>query len=218
MSANSSPTSLADQAYRELRGAIVDRRLEPGAPIVETDLAKMLGVSRTPVREALRRCELEGYVMRSGAKRTVSLPTLEGVEQLFVLRTMIEVHAVERAAERISDDELARLRKLVAEDERALDGPTTERLADLNGEIHGLIIHAARNRTLEGLMRTFQGRPHGFSVFAVGDLDDRRRFVEEHKRLVELLEDGDGTGAAELIATHLDHAREILIDNLALDR
>jgi DNA-binding GntR family transcriptional regulator len=214
---SSESSSLADRAYRELRGAIVERRLEPGAPIVETDLAEMLGVSRTPVREALRRCELEGYVMRSaGGKRTVTLPTLQGVEQLFVLRTMIEVHAVTLAAERISDEELARLHELLTEDERALDGPKTERLAELNGEIHGVVIRAARNRTLEGLMRTFQGRPHGFRVFAVGDLEDRRRFVTEHKRLVELLEDGDAERAAELIRSHLDRAREILIGDLAL--
>jgi DNA-binding GntR family transcriptional regulator len=216
---STSSSSLADRAYGGLREAIVARRLEPGAPIVETDLAEMLGVSRTPVREALRRCELEGYVVRSASgKRTVSLPTLEGVEQLFVLRTMIEARAVTLAAERISDAELARLHDLLAEDERALDGPKTERLAELNGEIHGVFISASRNRTLEGLMRNFQGRPHGFRVFAVGDLDDRRRFVTEHKRLVELLEDGDASRAAELIRSHLDRAREILIGDLALGR
>ena len=63
-------SSLADRAYRELRAAIVDRRLEPGSPIVETDLAEMLGVSRTPVREALRRCDdtYPGQPNRIGAQ------------------------------------------------------------------------------------------------------------------------------------------------------
>lgn len=211
--------SLADRAYRELRAAIVDRRLEPGGPVVETDLAKMLGVSRTPVREALRRCELEGYVVRSGnGKRTVTLPTLEGVKQLFAVRTMIEVHAVRLAAERISAEELERLRALLGEDERALDQPRTERLAELNAEIHGTVIRASRNRTLERLMRTFQGRPHGFRVFAVGDLDDRRRFVAEHAQLAELLDKGDADRAAELIRSHLERACEILVGDLALER
>lgn len=213
------PNSLADRAYGELRAAIIEHRLEPGAAIVETELAEMLGVSRTPVREALRRCELEGYVVRSGSgKRTVTLPTLEGVEQLFVLRTMIEVHAVRLAAERISDEELEQLHALLGEDQRALGQQKTERLAELNAEIHGVVIRASRNRTLESLMRSFRGRPHGFRVFAVGDLDDRRRFVAEHKRLVELLEEGDATRGAELIRSHLDRAREILIGDLALDR
>jgi DNA-binding GntR family transcriptional regulator len=211
--------SLADRAYRELRAAIVDGRLRPGGAIVETDLAEMLGVSRTPVREALRRCELEGYVVRSGnGKRTVTLPTLEGVKQLFAVRTMVEVHAVRLAAERISTAEIEQLRELLGKDKRALAQPETERLAELNGEIHGTVIRASRNRTLGGLMRTFQGRPHGFRVFAVGDVDDRRRFVAEHARLVDLLDEGDADRAAELIRTHLERACEILIADLKLDR
>jgi DNA-binding GntR family transcriptional regulator len=214
-----SSTSLADRAYGELRSAIVNRRLTPGAAIVEADLAEMLGISRTPVREALRRCELEGYLVRAAnGKRTVSLPTVEMVEQLFVIRIMIEEYGVRLAATRISDAELARLDQLVEEDFQALDQPRTDRLAELNGEIHGIIVEASRNRTLSALMRSFQGRPHGLRVFAVGDLGDRQRFVEDHRRLVGLLRDGDAEGAATVIRAHLEHAREVLIGDLELER
>jgi DNA-binding GntR family transcriptional regulator len=210
-----SNSSLSDGAYRELRSAIIDRRLTPAAAIVEADLAEMLGVSRTPVREALRRCELEGYLARDEhGKLKVALPTIETVKQVFVTRTMIEEYAVRLAATRISDAELARLDQLVLEDYEALDKPRTERLAEINGELHGTILEASRNRTLGSVMRSFQGRSHGLRAFAVGDLEDRRRFVEDHRHLVELLRDGDADRAIALIRSHLEHAQELLIREL----
>lgn len=212
-----SEISLADRAYTELRSAIMDRRLAPGSAIVEAELAEMLGVSRTPVREALRRCELEGYLTRhENGRLVVELPTAEMVEQLFVVRVMIEDYAVRQAATRISEAELASLDDLVTEDFEALGRPRTERLAEINGEIHGTILGASRNRTLVALMRSFQGRPHGLSSFAVGDHDDRKRFVEDHRKLVQLLRDGDADGAGSLIREHLNHARHVIIQGLKL--
>ncbi|MBK5232134.1 MAG: GntR family transcriptional regulator [Thermoleophilia bacterium] len=210
-----SDVSLADRVYVELRSAIMDQRLAPGSSIVEADLAEMLGVSRTPVREALRRCELEGYLTRDDNGRLViELPTAEMVEQLFVVRVKIEDYAVRRAATRISDAELARLDELVSEDFEALGRPRTERLAEINAEIHGTILEASRNRTLVSLMRSFRGRSHGLTSFAVGDLEDRRRFVEDHRSLVALLRDGDAVGAGGLIRSHLDHAHGLIIQGI----
>lgn len=207
--------TLADRAYRELRSAIVAGRLEPGSPIVEAELATLLGVSRTPVREALRRCELEGYLGRHGSGRLVVVPpTREMVEQLFDIRIMIEEYAARLAAERISDAELARLEALVEEDFLALGRPHSDRLAELNGEIHGTVLEASRNRTLVLIMRSFEGRPHGLRVFAVGDPERRRRFVDDHRELVSLLRDGDAEGAARLIRSHLWRAREVLLEGL----
>lgn len=210
-------SSLADRAYRELRAAILERRLAPGSAVAEAGLAEMLGISRTPVREALRRCEVEGYLVRgANGTRTVSLPTIEVVEQLFVVRTMIEEYAARLAARRISDQELDRLDQLVEEDFQALEEPRVERLAELNGEIHGIVLAASRNRTLGALMRSFQGRPHGLWVFTVGDRADRRRFVEEHRQLAAALRDGGPEASAAIIRGHLEHARRVLIGDLGL--
>jgi DNA-binding GntR family transcriptional regulator len=207
--------TLADRAYRELRSAITAGRLKPGSPIVEADLASLLGVSRTPVREALRRCELEGYLgRREKGRLEVVPPTREMVEQLFDIRITVEEYAARLASERISDAELAQLDALVEEDFRALGRARSDQLAELNGEIHGTVLKAARNRTLVLLMRSFEGRPHGLRVFAVGDIEDRRRFVDEHRALVSLLRDGDADGAARLIRSHLGRARRLLLAGL----
>jgi DNA-binding GntR family transcriptional regulator len=207
--------SLADQVYAELRSAIASGDLTPGSPVVEAALAAMLSVSRTPVREALRRCELEGYLMRdSGGRLYVYRPTAEEMRQVFVCRELLETYALRLAVERISDEELARLDELVAADRRALEADAMDDLAALNEQIHGLLVTASRNRTLESLMHGLTGRAYGLRMFAVGGADERARFVDDHARLARLVRDGDAAAGEALIRSHLAAARDLLAAGL----
>ncbi len=207
--------SLADQAYAQLRAAIAKGRLNPGTPIVESEIASMLGVSRTPVREALRRCELEGYVRRTASGSLIVVrPTAADIEKLFFVRELLEGYAVRLAVSRISDEELDRLDELVSEDQRALRQRHADRLAELNDRIHTLILEASRNRTLGGILRGVRARAWGLDTFAIGSLDERRQFVEDHARLARLLRDGDGERAEALIRAHLRRASELLVRGL----
>jgi DNA-binding GntR family transcriptional regulator len=208
--------SLADQAYGELRSAIATGGLAPGSPIVEAALAAMLNISRTPVREALRRCELEGYLRReAGGRLVVHRPTPTAMRGLFFVREQLETYAVRLAAERISDAELDQLGELVAADQRAHRADDINGLASLNESIHGLIITASRNRTLDALMSGLPGRAYGMRTFAVGTLEDRARFVEDHGRLAELLRQGDADAADALMRAHLGAACDLLLAGLA---
>jgi DNA-binding GntR family transcriptional regulator len=207
--------SLADHVYAELRSAITGGALAPQSPLVESSVAGMLGVSRTPVREALRRCELEGYLKRdSGGRLVVHRPTVEQMCDVFLCRDLLETYAVRLAAERISDDELDRLDELVAADRRALTANAMEDLASLNEQIHGLIVRASRNRTLEAMLSGLPGRAYGLNTFAVGTEQDRARFVDDHGRLAELLRVGDADAAESLIRAHLEAARDLLVAGL----
>jgi DNA-binding GntR family transcriptional regulator len=206
--------SLADAAYAELRSAIAGGGLPPGSPVVESTLAGMLNISRTPVREALRRCELEGYVKREDGRLVVYRPTAAAMRNLFFARERLESYAVRLAAERISDEELARLDALVAADERAVEADALDELASLNQQIHGLFVAASRNRTLDALMSGLPGRAFGLHTFAVGTREHRRAFVREHAHLARLLRDGDADGAEALIRAHLDTARDLLLSGL----
>lgn len=208
--------SLADRTYRELRNAVVAGRLRPGTALVEADVAQMLNVSRTPVREALRRCELEGSLQRDAHGRLrVKLPTPDEVEKLFFVRELIECHAARLAAERISDAELERFDRLVEEDADALGRPGgAERRAELNNEIHQLLIEASRNRTLGEIMLSFTERFHGLRAFVFGDVADQKRFVEEHAQLAVLLRTGDADALDLLMRAHLARAKELLIGGL----
>jgi DNA-binding GntR family transcriptional regulator len=207
--------SLADQAYGELRSAIAGGALTPGSPVVEAAVAGMLNISRTPVRDALRRCELEGYLKRiPGGRLVVYRPTAAEMRDLFYARELLETYAVRLAAERISDAELSELDDLLAEDRRALKAQAIDELASLNEQIHGLVVRASRNRTLDAMMSGLPGRAYGLHTFAVGTAEDRARFVEEHALLARYLRDGDADRAEVLIRGHLDTVRDLLMVGL----
>jgi DNA-binding GntR family transcriptional regulator len=208
-------TSLADQAYLELRSAIATGRLRAGTPIIESAVASMLGASRTPVRQALRRCEIEGY-LRRGADGTllVNRPTASEMSQLLLVRNLLETYALRCAATRISDAELDQLDALVAEDRRALRRKQSDRLAQINEQIHALLIHASRNRTLERLIRSVQARITPYAVFALGSPTQQEQFVEEHARIAALLRDGEVDTAESTLRDHFSRVEALLVQGL----
>ncbi len=207
--------SLADGAYEELRSAIVKGRLVPGTLVVETDLAQMLGVSRTPVREALLRLELEGYLVRQpGGRLVVHWHTRKSLDDLYLVRELLEGYAARVAASRISDGELDHLDALLEADVDAYRHHRIEQLASLNEQIHGLFLEASRNRTLVDLVAELRERIHGLALFVVGRGEDQQRFVQEHEELARLLREGDGEGAEALIRAHIRSAEDVLLQGL----
>lgn len=208
--------SLAEHAYRQLRAEIVSGRMAPGQAVLEVEVGASLRMSRTPVREALVRLELEGYLARDEASRlVVHRLSRREVAEIFTLRELLECEAIRLAASRISDAELERLGELVARDRIALRRRRLDELAKLNEQIHGVIMIASRNRTLTDLLENLRGRIFGISAFAVGSLDDQEHFVEDHATLLELLRDGDYESAVTLMRDHLGRARSLLLQGLA---
>jgi DNA-binding GntR family transcriptional regulator len=210
-----SRSSLAEAAYVELRTAIVGRRLAPRTPVIETEFAEMLGVSRTPVREALLRLELEGYLVRDGSGRLlVHGYSSKEITDLFLVREALEGHAALLAASRISDAELDELDRLYAEDIEAFQHHRIDQLAALNDRIHGIILEGSRNRTLRDLVADLRQRIHGLTLFAVGGGADQQRFVEEHGEMTRLLRVGDGERLEALMRRHVRQARDVLLEGL----
>jgi DNA-binding GntR family transcriptional regulator len=207
--------SLADRAYHELRTAIIAGRISPGDAVLEVEVGSAMRMSRTPVREALLHLELEGYLVRDDASRlVVHRPSAREVAEMFLVRELLEGEAVRLAASRISHEELARLEELIKTDRRALRRRRFDELAEINEQIHGLIMVASRNRTLSDLLHHLRGRIAGLDAFAVGSLADQQQFVDEHARLLELLRDGDEEAAVALLASHLGRARDVLLEGL----
>jgi DNA-binding GntR family transcriptional regulator len=213
-----SRSSLADAAYAELRAAILAGRLTPGATIVETEIASLLHVSRTPVREALRRLELEGYLEREpGGRLSVHSYTDREIRDLFLVRGLLEGYAARLAATRISDAELDELERLLERDMHALRDHRIDQLATLNDQFHRLILEASRNRTLRDLVANLRERIHGLGAFAIGAGEDQHRFVEEHARMVRLLREGDAEAVEDLAREHVHKARDLLLEGLESD-
>ena len=206
---------LASQAYREMRSAVNDGRLPAGSLVVEAEVATRLGISRTPVRQALRRLEVEGFLERDDRGRLfVHGLSRQEIRELFMVRQLLEAFGARLAATRISDEELERLEGLLSADIEASRVGDAEMLAESNHQMHSLIMEASRNRTLLQLVRDLRARVYGLSAFAVGRFEHRRRFLEDHTRLVRLLRDGDEDGVERLMEDHLALAMGVLIEGM----
>jgi DNA-binding GntR family transcriptional regulator len=205
------PTRAAE-GYESLHNAIVSGQLESGRPLIEAELAQKLQMSRTPVREALLRLELEGYATRDERNRLmVRLLSREEVTDCFAVRETLEAYVVSLAAERISDDEIRVLDSLISADVRALRSHSALQLNASNTSIHGLIAEASRNRAVPILLSKLRGRAPGLSAYTVGNPQDAALFVEDHREIVELISAGDGSGAAQVARRHFRRARDVLL-------
>jgi DNA-binding GntR family transcriptional regulator len=201
-------TPLRDQIREEIRQRIVDGRLPPGAKMVERELAAELGVSRVPVREALRMLETEGFVQvvpRRGV--VVRRLSRKDVEELFDVRESLEVLATRRAAEHATPHDLAALEKVLDGADAAVESGDTERVNLANEAFHDMIIALARNDLLASLLEPLQGRLH----WLFRQNDNAAELVREHRELQRAIASGDADHAAEQALEHVQVNRAVAI-------
>ncbi len=201
----------AQRAYTTLRTGIIEGVYPPGARVTEQEIAASAEVSRTPVREALRRLEAEGllrFVPHQGA--FVTRWSEQDAEDIFELRAMLEGHGARLAAGRATDEDMQRLRRL-AEDQckEAAERPTgyLERIADLNSQFHRLLQQVAASTRLQATLATLSSAPLVLQTFRNYDGDDLNRSAHHHMEMVEAIEAGDGDWAAAVMHSHVMAAR-----------
>lgn len=214
------PLGLADQSlsvqiYEELRERIIEGALKAGERIRERELAAEFNVSRIPIREAMPRLEAEGFIKtlpRRGA--VVTEMTLNDVEELFVVRSSLEVLAAKLAAQACatgasSDELFARL----ARAEAALDAGDDRDIAGANSALHEEILALSGNTLLIGLMGPINGRVR--RLFRLEAERDQRVLCAEHREMCHAIADGNVEWAGALAYAHVEHSR---VDSLRLMR
>lgn len=203
---------LWEAVYLALRGAIVRRDLAPGERLAEQQLAEELGASRTPVREALRRLALEGFVVlvpRRGAY--VAGLSFKDMNDVFELRMALEGLAAALAAERITQEELAALERGVAELAEAIEGGVSERLAQIDADFHNLIYMASRNRRLMQIVANLSDQIQSFRIRSLAVPGRLKATLSEHRRLAAAIARRDAPAARRLAEEHIRCAEAILL-------
>ncbi len=204
-------TSLSDQVTAELRRRIIDAQYRPGERLTEDRLAADFGVSRNPVREALRVVTAEGFIEvqpRRGA--VVATPDEETMRDLFLARSMIEPLAARVAAERGTDADLAGLRELLDHARVATEQGDFDRVAELNTELHRAVVVMSGNRWLAQFSTSMYRYVHW--VFRLGAPRRATHSWEEHVRLVEALEAHDPDAAEQAAAEHVRAAETAALE------
>jgi DNA-binding GntR family transcriptional regulator len=205
----SEPGSLADRAYAELKRRIITGELAPGAAILEGALAVSLGVSKTPVREALQRLELEGLsrvLPRVGY--VVSPVSLGDVQELFELRLLLEPAAAELGAERIQPDLLDELDRLARVSFAGADRSTYADLLAINSAFHLGVVRAAGNSRLTGVATRALAEAERLLHLALGLRDASDLIIRDHVEIVAALRQHDGARARQVAERHLLASRQ----------
>lgn len=198
------PSTLTDWAYRELKDAIVNLRLRPGEPLREAALAAMLGVSKTPVREALSWLERDGLVEMEVFKGAVVTGySRRDLEEIYELRLLLEVSAARQAATFLEGDTRRRLASVSAASRHALDADNTKRLVQLIDEFDEILFDSLQNRRIRALignLRDHVKRIGHLSEQTPGRLADS---VTEHERIIQAITDGDPEAGARTMRAHI---------------
>ena len=203
----------AQSAYLRLRTEILTGGLPPGTPLREIALAERFGVSRTPVREALRRLEQDRLVQPGARGMVVRAVEPQEVVQVYDLRITLEAEAAGQAAGARGAADLARLEGLLARD-RALADPADTTRVLTNLEFHAALWRAAHNPVLVDLLERLAVHlvhaPH--STLSVGDR--WRTALDEHAAMVDAVRDRDAATARALAAAHMTTARDLRLELL----
>lgn len=192
--------------YARLHGGIINGEYPAGAPLVETTLAAQFGISRTPVREALRRLEHDGLVERGSRGMQVSRRSPEEILEIYEVRIILEAAAARAAAERRTPLDLIRLEQLhQAMQNASLDDPNT--LATTNRKFHEVIWAMSHNATLIDLLTRLYAHLIRYPNTTLTYKNRWPTVLEEHSALIDAIRDGDSERAASIAEHHMAGAR-----------
>ena len=206
---------LRDVVFNTLRQAIITGEFAPGERLMEISLANRLGVSRTPVREAIRKLELEGLVImipRKGAQ--VARITEKNLRDVIEIRTVLEEFAAVLACERIDQSGLHDLRQAHEDLIRSVENGDILDIVDKDETFHDTIFRATNNDRLISIINNLREQFYRYRMEYVKDIRQRSNLVEEHRELLDAISSRDSIKAKELMKTHLLNQQQEVINNI----
>lgn len=205
---------LRDVVFETLRDAIIQGRLKPGERLMEIQLAEEMGVSRTPVREAMRKLELEGFIVmvpRKGAY--VAGISVKDIVDVFEVRAALESLAAGLAAERITEQELEELERALVQIAEATGGDL-DAVVQTDSSFHEIIYRASRNQRLLQIITHLQEQIQRFRTTSLAQPGRMKTAIEEHRKIVEAISERNVELAQVLAREHIENAEQSLLNAL----
>jgi DNA-binding GntR family transcriptional regulator len=199
----------SDQAYATIRAHLMSGAVKAGEQLTEDQLAQIAGVSRTPVREAVRRLEDELLLVRSDTKRLfVADWSRDDIEEMFTLRQMLECHAAERAARRMTRGQVARMEAVNRELKAAIEqsAPDVARFLEANRAFHEAIVDAAASPRLGQMLARLVEAPVVLRTARTYSPEDLRQSARDHDELIAAFAARDPDWARAVMGSHLRRA------------
>ena len=206
---------LRDVVFNTLRRAILKGELKPGERLMEIALSQKLGVSRTPIREAIRKLELEGLVVmipRKGAQ--VANITEKDLNDVLEVRIALENMAIEKACTRMTREDLEELEQAAEDFRRIVSNGSLEELAEADEDFHGHIYRAASNDRLLQVLSMLREQIYRYRIEYLKEETTRQQLVQEHDLMTRAISEGNIERARELSYEHLENQRQAIIRSI----
>jgi DNA-binding GntR family transcriptional regulator len=203
---------LRDVVFNTLRKAILTGELKPGERLMEIHLANKLGVSRTPIREAIRKLELEGLVTmipRRGAE--VAQITEKSMNDVLEIRRAVDALCVELACDRITKEELENLKCACDAFAKAVASKDIQKIAEADVELHDIIVQATGNGRLVQLVNNLSEQMYRYRFEYIKDNTQHEKLVEEHRIIYESIVKKDKETASAAAKMHIDNQERTII-------
>lgn len=210
---------LRDLVFNTLRQAILTGELKPGERLMEIHLADKLGVSRTPIREAIRKLELEGLVTmipRRGAE--VAQITEKSMNDVLEIRRTLDALCAELACDRITEGGLRSLKESCDLFEQSVAGKDAKKIAQADVALHDIILQATGNQRLIQMVNNLAEQMYRYRFEYIKDSSQHQRLVEEHRIIYKSILEKDKDTAASAARTHIDNQKKAIIRQIRLDR
>lgn len=206
---------LREVVSETLRQAIQDGVLQPGERLMEIQLAEELGVSRTPIREAIRKLELEGFVVMIPRRGTyVANISLKDISQVFEIRSALEELAAGLAAERITEDEIEYLERMMVEIGTYIEVGDMEKIVEADVNFHEVLYKASRNLRLVEIINNLREQILRFRSVSMNQPGRLACTWEEHRQLVEAMAEHNAAQARRIARLHMENSEQALLKGM----
>lgn len=210
---------LRDVVFNTLRQAILIGELKPGERLMEIHLADRLGVSRTPIREAIHKLEREGLVTiipRRGAE--VSQITEKSMNDVLEVRRALDALCVELACERITEEGIKNLKTACDNFEQCVRTGDSKKIAQADVALHDIIVQATGNQRLIQLVNNLSEQMYRYRFEYIKDSSQHKTLVDEHRIIYQSIVRKDKKTAADAARTHIDNQEKAIIRQIRLDK
>ena len=206
---------LRDIVFHKLREAIITGRLVPGDRLMEIKLANEMGVSRTPVREAIRKLQAEGLVIMNARRGAVVAPINEEVmQELLEIRKALESLACQLVAVKSGSGDIQRLRDINSDMRSAIDESDVDKITEKDVEFHETITELAANSHLTSMLDQIKEHLYRYRLEFIKELKNKNVLADEHDRIIDALQSGNAKAAGREIEKHIELQERYIINTL----
>ena len=207
--------SLGQDVFEYLKKAIIDQTIEPGARLVESKISEMLGISRTPLREALHKLEREDWIEKnpSGGFQVVIL-TKDDIEQTFGIRSVLEAYAARLAAENHNPLDLIPLEKKMMEFKACLEKKDHDKLQKINTQFHDLLYALSKSPKLIKMINQLRAQISRFRQIILKQTEYAHESNEDHFKMLDAIKSRDGDAVEQLVRAHIIKGKNAVLSQL----